>query len=175
MSRAKKSKDSDTKTGMVSTLAGGGRDEWKDGQGEDASFCYPSGVAMDPISGQVIVADTDNNRIRLVGIKTGMVSTLAGSGRREWKDGQGKNASFNYPTGVTVDPMSGQVIVADRYNARIRCISNCGFVGVLEWELFVKQVLSDLVNDEITFIPNPIVDIILMYCNHNFQRKLHSY
>ena len=88
-----------------------------------------------------------------------------------------KDASFNYPTGVAMDPMSGQVVVADSWNNRIRVISNCGFVGVLEWELIAKQAFSDLGDDdgEITFIPNPIVDIILMYCNHNFQRKLRSY
>ena len=75
----------DIKTGMVSTLAGSGRGEWKDGQGEDASFDRPKGVAMDPISGQVIVADMCNNRIRSIDMKSRMVSTLAGSGHREWE------------------------------------------------------------------------------------------
>ena len=164
----------DIETGMVSTLAGSGRGKWKDGQGEDASFHYPRGVTIDPMSGQVIVADTWNNRIRLVDIKTGMVSTLAGSGRSGCENGQGEDASFYRPRDVAMDPMSGQVIVADAGNDLIRCISNCGFVGVLEWELFAKQAFSDLAADEIAFIPNPIVDIILMYCNLNFQRKLRS-
>ena len=106
--RVKKSKHLDAKTGVVSTLAGDGCNEWEEGQGEDASFDHPSGVAMDPISGQVIVADTYNHRIRLVDIKTGMVSTLAGNGRRGCENGQGGDASFHLPHGVAVDPMSGQ-------------------------------------------------------------------
>jgi DNA-binding beta-propeller fold protein YncE len=158
----------DIKSEMVSTLAGSGRGEWKDGQGEDASFNEPCGVTLDPMSGQVIVADTWNHRIRLIDIKSGMVSTLAGSGRGEWKDGQGEDASFNRPIGVAVDPMSGQVIVADICNNRIRCITNCGLIGVLECQAHVLQVFSDLADDEhnkLSFIPNPVLDIILSYAN----------
>ena len=86
-SRLKKSKHLDPKTVIVSTLAGRGNLHygWKDGQGKDASFYGPRGVAVDLLSGQVVVADSVNNRIRLVDMKSGMVSTLAGSGRGDWK------------------------------------------------------------------------------------------
>jgi DNA-binding beta-propeller fold protein YncE len=154
----------DMDTREVSTLAGSGRAEYKDGQGEDAAFNHPYGVAVDPMSGQVIVADIWNHRIRLLDIKSGMVSTL-GSGREEWKDGQGKDALFHYPYGVEVDSISGQVIVTLMFNHSIRMIDNC-FVGIFEWEKDVKQLFLD------TSIPNPIVDIILMYCNYNFKRTL---
>jgi DNA-binding beta-propeller fold protein YncE len=158
----------DIKSGIVSTLAGSGHSGWKDGQGEDASFNGPFGVAVDPMLGQVVVADTCNHRIRLIDIKSGMVNTLAGSGRKGWKDGKGEDASFDSPYSVTVDSMSGQVIVADTGNHRIRIINNC-FVGILEWEKIVKLLFLD------TYVPNPIVDIILMYCNYNFKRTLSSY
>ena len=82
---------------MVSTLAGSGRIGYEDGQGEDASFRYPRGVVVDPMSGQVVVTDTDNYRIRLIDIKTGMVSTLAVDGRYERKDGRVEDASFLLP------------------------------------------------------------------------------
>ena len=96
---SKKSKHLDPKTVIVSTLAGRGNLHygWKDGQGKDDSFWSPHGVAVDTMSGQVAVADTHNHSIRLVDIKTGMVSTLAGSGHPGSKDGQGQDAFF-YPT-----------------------------------------------------------------------------
>ena len=52
-------------TGLVSTLAGSGSGAFADGQGSLASFLYPDGVAVDSM-GKVYVADTYNNRIRLV-------------------------------------------------------------------------------------------------------------
>ena len=51
--------------GLVTTLAGSGSAAYADGQGSYARFYYPRGVAVDT-RGVVYVADTDNNRIRLV-------------------------------------------------------------------------------------------------------------
>jgi DNA-binding beta-propeller fold protein YncE len=47
---------------VVSTLAGG-EQGFKDGEGAEAQFNYPCGVAVAP-DGTVLVADTFNNRIR---------------------------------------------------------------------------------------------------------------
>jgi hypothetical protein len=50
---------------VVTTLAGSGSYAFADGTGAGASFGYPFGVAVDS-SGNVIVADYSNNRIRKV-------------------------------------------------------------------------------------------------------------
>ena len=50
---------------MVTTLAGSESFGYADGKGSLASFFGPQGVAVDP-HGNVIVADTNNNRIRMV-------------------------------------------------------------------------------------------------------------
>ena len=50
---------------MVTTLAGSESSGYVDGKGSLASFFGPQGVAVDP-HGNVIVADTNNNRIRMV-------------------------------------------------------------------------------------------------------------
>ncbi len=53
---------------MVSTLAGGvngTKAAYVDGNGTNAGFRYPTGVAVDA-SGNVFVADRDNHRIRKV-------------------------------------------------------------------------------------------------------------
>ncbi len=68
---------------VVSTLAGGvsgTNGDYLDAFGSNAGFRGPSGVAVD-VSGNVFVADTDNNRIRKVtaagGTRTGSVTLRA--------------------------------------------------------------------------------------------------
>ena len=141
----------DIKSGLVSTLAGSGRREWKDGQGEDASFLCPFGVEVDPMSGQVIVADAGNHRIRVIDIKSGMVSTLT---------------QIHQPRGITLDPFSGGIFVTHS-DYQLSLMDSC-FTGILEWELDIQKLFLD------TSILNPIVDIILMYCNYNRERILSS-
>ena len=115
-------------SGVVSSLAGSGSQGSSDGTGSAASFYHPSGVAVDG-SGNVYVADADNNKIRKVS-PSGVVSTLAGSGSSGSTDGTGSSASFNGPCGVAVDG-SGNVYVADHYNHKIRKVSPSGVVSTL--------------------------------------------
>ena len=51
--------------GVVSTLAGSGLYSYADGVGSAASFRSPGGVAVSS-SGVVFVADSDNQRIRMI-------------------------------------------------------------------------------------------------------------
>ena len=120
--------------GVVRTLAGGGSGvginggSYADGQGADARFNYPQGIAVDA-QGMVYVADTFNNRIRKI-TPTGTVSTLAGSGEKGFADGPSSTAQFSAPFGVAVDAQ-GMVYVADYGNERIRKISPTGIVSTL--------------------------------------------
>lgn len=93
-----------------------------------SAFEYPSGLAIDA-KGNIYVADTDNNAIRLV-MKDGKVSTLAGSGKIGSQDGIGKGASFDHPSDVAVDK-NGTVYVADTLNNAIRKIAADGTVTTL--------------------------------------------
>ena len=117
-----------TASGNVTTLAGSGKPEFADGQGKEASFNGPNSVAIDG-SGNVYVADRGNNRIRKIS-PNGTVATLAGSGKPEFADGLGKEASFNQPSGIAVDGI-GNVYVADSYNHRIRKIGPSGYITTL--------------------------------------------
>jgi PKD repeat protein len=108
-------------TGEVTTLAGGGGNA--DGVGSAAQFSQPAGVAADG-SGNLYVADDENNMIRKIDLATREVTTLAGlSGMWNWggQDGIGREARFNRPTGVAAD-RSGNVYVADYYGGTIRRI-----------------------------------------------------
>jgi len=113
-------------TGDVSTIAGSGVGTFADGKGTSASFNYPQAISVDS-SGNVYVADYNNNRIRKIITSTGDVSTLAGSGANSFSDGTGTNASFWFPSGVAVDS-SGNVYVGDNANNRIRKITSTGGV-----------------------------------------------
>ena len=67
-----------TSAGVVSTLAGSGTAGNSEGTETAASFNFPFGIALDS-SGNIYVADTQNNKIRKI-TSAGVVSTLAGSG-----------------------------------------------------------------------------------------------
>jgi DNA-binding beta-propeller fold protein YncE len=107
-----------TPAGVVTTLAGSGRQGSRDGNA--ASFRSPSGLAVDS-SGDVYVVDANNHKIRKI-TPAGVVTTFAGSGVSGSEDGTGTAASFNYPSGVAVDS-TGNVYVADNNNHLIRKIT----------------------------------------------------
>jgi DNA-binding beta-propeller fold protein YncE len=117
-----------TPQGLVSTLAGTGEEGYEDGEGTWAEFCFPFGVAVDG-DGNVIVADTDNHCIRKI-TPQGQVSTLAGTGEKGHRDGEGTVAEFNEPKGVAVDG-GGNIIVADASNDLIRQVTAQGQVSTL--------------------------------------------
>ena len=116
----------------VSTLAGQALTLGSaDGTGSAARFYYPSGIVATDSSGNVYVADTDNDTIRKVVPSTGVVTTLAGApGLAGSADGTGSNARFHSPSGVAVDS-SGNVYVADTLNNTIRLVSPAGVVSTL--------------------------------------------
>ncbi len=116
-------------SGTVTLLAGSGKPGQTDGQGAAAQFKSPGGIAVDEPRQVIYVADTANNVIRRVSF-SGLVTTFAGSGRGDFADGTGTQASFKSPAGIAVDA-TGNVYVADTGNSRIRIISPAGVVGTM--------------------------------------------
>jgi sugar lactone lactonase YvrE len=121
-----------TPAGMVTTLAGLAdffNPGSTDGTGNAARFYYPTGVAVDT-AGNVYVADSANNTIRIV-TQTRAVTTLAGlAGSFGSVDGTGSAARFFEPTGVTADS-AGNVYVVDTSNYTIRKVTPTGVVTTL--------------------------------------------
>lgn len=115
-----------TPQGIVSTLAGTGVAGHRDGPASQAQFNGPTGVAVDA-QGRVYVADTYNDRIRLIS-PDGHVTTLAGGDYPGFVDGAGSAARFDTPTALAVD-RHGIVWVADLRNNAIRHVNANGQVG----------------------------------------------
>ena len=117
----------------VSTIAGSASNFWsQDGDGLNARFGYPSGLAVDA-NGNLYVADAYYCVIRKLthSAQGWMVSTLAGSpGLHGNADGTGADAGFFIPMGVAVDN-SGNVYVADTGNCTIRKVTPSGVVTTL--------------------------------------------
>lgn len=116
---------------MITTIAGQtGVGGGEDGTGLAARFNSPCAAAADT-SGNVYIADTDNDTIRKYVVSTGVVTTIAGmAGGRGDADGAGSNARFDHPSGVAVDT-AGNVYVADTLNHTIRKLSPSGVVTTI--------------------------------------------
>jgi len=83
----------------------------------------PVGVVVDT-SGNVLIADYINSRIRQVGTN-GIITTIAGNGNSSFSGdgGPATNAALYYPGGIAVDA-SGNLFIADSENDRIRMVLN---------------------------------------------------
>jgi sugar lactone lactonase YvrE len=120
-----------TPAGVVTTLAGNGTQGSLNGPDSLSSFNGPTSVAVDQ-SGNVYVADDNNNQIRV--IANGMVNTLAGSDSTGAVDGQGPLAYFFGPSSVSCDAQ-GNVYVADAGNNLIRMVTPGGLVSTIAGQI----------------------------------------
>ncbi len=89
-----------------------------DGKGSDVRLQHPLDVAW--ADGKLYVADTYNNKIKVIDVGARTCRTVAGSGRAGNADGDGALASFNEPGGISA--AGGKLYVADTNNSAIRVV-----------------------------------------------------
>ena len=115
-------------SGIISTYAGMrsqsgfGSFSGDGGLATSAMLNGPYSIALDS-AGDLYIADTENNRVRIV-MPDGIINTFAGSpGNGYFGDGgPATEAGLYVPEGVAVDP-SGNVFIADTFNSRVREVS----------------------------------------------------
>ena len=129
----------DIKSHVISTVAGTGKPGFSGdgGLAIHAELNQPRSIALDK-TGNLFIADTENDRIRRVDAQTGMIATVAGSGQDEGLDeeklgdwlkfalgnplGDGKKATkaiLSEPSDVKLD-VAGNLFIADDGHSRIR-------------------------------------------------------
>jgi len=111
--------------GVLTHLAGTGKKGHggDDGPALQAEFNGPHSLAIGP-EGHIYVADTWNNRVRVIDAKTGMIRAFAGSGEKGFAgdDGPAAKAHFGGVYCIAFDPRGKQLYLADLDNRRIRAI-----------------------------------------------------
>ena len=78
--------------GAVHHIVGDGQPGLVDGPPEQARFNWPQGIAMDPRTGVVYIADTENHAIRRMSPAGGEITTIAGTGKQARSFGAGGKA-----------------------------------------------------------------------------------
>jgi hypothetical protein len=125
--------------GHIYAIAGGGSSSCTGGPVGDggpalqAGLCDPGGVAVDA-AGNVLIADTLDNRVRVVAAASGTfygqqmsagdIYTVAGTGASgdTGDGGPGTQAQISVPGGVTVDH-AGNLLIADSGNWQVRVVA----------------------------------------------------
>jgi streptogramin lyase len=96
----------DAKTKIISTVAGTGKAGFSGdgGAATSATLNQPHSIQFDPV-GDLFICDIGNHRIRKVEMKTGMISTFAGTGERTaTRDGAKiSGAPLNGPRAIDFD------------------------------------------------------------------------
>jgi sugar lactone lactonase YvrE len=109
------------RAGKIRTVAGDGRqgDSGDGGDARRARLNGPKHLCVDK-QGNVLIADTENHRIRIYRPDRGTIHTLAGTGKKGTAglDGPPAQAELNQPHGVAIGP-NGSVYIADSSNNRI--------------------------------------------------------
>ncbi|MBP3954989.1 hypothetical protein J8F10_06800 [Gemmata sp. G18] len=114
----------DLMKGTIDRFAGTGKKGYTGdgGKASDATFDGPKEIDTDK-AGNVFVVDTENEAIRRIDAKTGLVTTVAGKGRTKTPglgdNGPATSATLGRPHGVAVGP-DGALYIGDTNSHRIR-------------------------------------------------------
>ena len=118
----------DATTQIITTIAGNGGSGYSgdNGPATAAQLHKPNGVVVD-VTGNIYIADTDNEVIRRVDATTQFITTIAGTGSGGYSgdDGPATLASLKKPRGLWLDE-SGNILIADTDNHRARLVYDDG-------------------------------------------------
>ncbi len=142
----------DAFTGTITTVAGNGHstgdidgpggnptDDFRDGVPATATTLRnPSGVTVSA-DGDVVIADTDNQRVRGVSATTGIIQTIAGTGFADpyGNGGPATAAALHGPLAVCYDA-HGDLLIADSLHNFVRRVDAGGIISVAAGNAFIS-------------------------------------
>jgi uncharacterized protein (TIGR03437 family) len=119
--------------GNINTVAGNNQEGFSGdlASATSAQLTFPAGVTVDS-KGQIYIADSGNNRVRLVGTD-GNINTIVGDGNatRAGDGGLANVASVNNPMSIVLDEASGTYYIADTDNGVIRKVTPDGIINTI--------------------------------------------
>ena len=119
-------------SGGVAAIAGNGQSGFAGDGGPAlaAEFNHPDGLAVS--SDHLLIADSGNDRIRQVDLPTGVITTVAGTGKRGLAGDRGPavRAQLDDPSAVASNPEGGFAI-ADEGNRQLRQVSARGVISTV--------------------------------------------
>lgn len=146
--------------GRVSTIVGVALFEFgdTDGAGATVRLQHPLGVAYN--KGAVYVADTYNNKVKVLDPKKQECRTLAGTGGGGFKDGAKDAALFDEPGGISY--ANGKLYVADTNNSVIRTVDvETGQVATFQFsnvgKLMADRMSASTFRGEVVDLPEQSV------------------
>jgi hypothetical protein len=131
---------SNTKDNVVAAVSGGNTtivagsyesygETGDGGPAADATLYQPIGLAYDPETEDLFIADSGDNVVREVNTSTGVITRFAGDGTagNTGNGGQATSAELDQPQGVAVDTQ-GDVFIADADNNEVREVTPDGII-----------------------------------------------
>ena len=112
----------DLRDGILSLLAGSGREALQDGPAREAALAQPSGLSLSGAT--LFIADSESSAVRALDLDGGQIGTLAGGpGLFDFGDRVGplRSAMLQHPLAVLATPEG--VLVADTYNDKLKRFS----------------------------------------------------
>jgi len=152
-------------TGTITTVAGNGQAVFSgdNGAATSASLNAPQAIAVDG-AGNLYIADTGNDAIRMVTNASGLITTLFGqggtAGSTGGSDGVLSELLLSSPSGIAIDA-SGNLYVSDTVNNRViednRNVANItfGVVDVGGTATGPTLTVTDLGNESLIFNDSP--------------------
>lgn len=113
----------DAHTGRITTIAGVGLPRFGGDGGPSVAAGLNEPAALVVQGTRLYVADQSNNRIRMIDLRTGVITTVAGTGTATF-NGDGRHATeaaLAGPSGLTIGT-DGRLYIADTFNGRIRAV-----------------------------------------------------
>ena len=111
--------------GQFTTIAGDGSEGYSGdgGPAKDATFNGMHNIAVTP-AGDLYIADSWNHCIRRIDGSTGIITTVAGTGKPGFSGdgGPAADATFNFLMCVSLNSTNDKLYVADLKNRRIRMV-----------------------------------------------------